>query len=459
MNKVSDLVSTLSAEEIKKLSGAKWSPRERELLDAILQSVSTKKNPALVSAESMSISKSHFDKLSSVVTEKIYNRLTNGSFKEIVFLLQQKGLSDVLLHEIGLQERKLKNEKDKAVHKDFYLIAYERLRRTPFDKLDLKMLRQYANKLKPFLKDGQPFSATVLEYKYVYVENAFHFLNGESLAYAPKALANIQRIAPVPDKQGKPEQSYYHFCMAGYMKDFPDDQNKALEHAKQALELARQWAPGKDDNFLASAYGMVATIHAHRSQFKEALAIHIESFEKLPEHMTTNFYHVIMFACILTVCREYKLLEQHLDKHMSAYLDGSAALYYRLETMRIKALLLLYQKKYDEALHIIRELQSVKRKDMTDTADVFLRMIDNLYFLLTGDYAQTISQSTKNLKYLRRKNYTYDNCDYNHFFYTIGALAKMKQKGKVKPEALEPHLSRSRLGFLQMYSGLFEQVM
>lgn len=458
MNKVSDVISTLNADEVKKLSAVKWSPREKQLYYSILHAVGSPKKLEAVTAEALGITNSHFDKLSSVITEKIYNTLTSGRFDDVAGFLLSKGLLEVLLHEMGLYERRLKSEKDPKVLKAFYLSGFEKLRRTSFDILDLKLLRYYASKLKQFCSDKDLLSPTVVEYKYVYVENTYQFLTGEGMPYQPKALAAIKRIGPEPTNPKRTEYAMYHFCMAGHIKDFVNDQDTGLIHAKKALDSARIWAPKEDESFLASSYSMYATILSHKSEFEKAKTIYTEAFGKLPQHMGTNFYHVLMYACIMLLCKDYTALEQHIKERMMPFASGSASLYFRLEVLRIKALLMLYKKKYSEALVIIRELQSVKRKEMTVTADVFLRMIDNLYFLVTGDYEQTISQSKKNMKYLRRKNYTYENCDYNHFFYCISAIAKMKQKGKVKPQALEPYLSKSREGFLRMYSGLFDQV-
>jgi hypothetical protein len=119
----------------------------------------------------------------------------------------------------------------------------------------------------------------------------------------------------------------------------------------------------------------------------------------------------------------------------------------------------MFQRKFDEALVFLRELQSIKRKDLTDTAYIFLRMIENLYTLITHDYELAITQSKNNMKFLTRKNFTYENCDYLDLFYTIGALAKMKLNNKVNREALEPHLTKSNRGFMKMYGGLMEQVL
>lgn len=459
MNKAYDIITTLSAEEITKVSQAKYSPRERELLDAMLKVALSKHKLPPVTAATLKISASHFDKLCSLVTEKIFQAVTAGRFTDIIAFLLQKALSHVLLHELGIQHRKVKAGKDKTLQKEFYLTAFETIRKMSFDVLDLKALRYYADRLKPFLKDNVPFSPRVLEYKFVYIENAFHFLNGKGLPYGPKALKNIQAVWSKPDEQKDPAAfSYYQICMALYAKDYIDDQEAALGYAKKCLQCAKRWAPGADDAFLASAYGMVATIHSHRSEFNQAMAVYMEAFERLPQQMEGSYYQIFMLACVAMVCGDFDLLERHLDKHIKKFLGSNAALYYRIESIRLYALLFLYQKKFDQALELIRELQKARRKEITDTADVFLRMIDNLYFLVIADYRQAITQSNKNLKFLKRKNYTYDNCDYNHLFYTIGALAKMKIKNKVNRPALEPHYSKSQRGFMKMYGGLLDQV-
>ncbi len=459
MNKVADLISTLTSEEIAKVNKAKWSPREAELVQAMLAATNAGKKATPVTAQSLKISNTYFDKLCSVVLEKLFNLLTPGGFADIFALLQKKALSQVLLHEIGFYHRKMKGEKSAAVKKEFYLVAFETLRRMSFDVLDIKTLRQYANYLKPYLSNKEPFSPAVLEYKFLYVENAFHFLNGDGLKFAPKALANINKVQAYEQLQkDEVALAHYHFCMAGYMKDYADNQNLALEHAHKALDNALKWAGEEDSNFLASAYGMAATILSNRSEFEAALDLYEQAFKRLPAQMQASHYHIVMFACIALVCGKYDLLRAHLDAHMKKFLDSNASLYFRVEAMRLYALLMLYQNQFDEALEFIRELQRVRRKEITDTADIFVRMIDNLYFLLVGDYQQAATQSVKHLKYLKRKNYNYANCDYNHLFYTVGALAKMKLKGKVKVAALEPHLSFSKRGFMKMYGGLLDSV-
>lgn len=363
----------------------------------------------------------------------------------------------MLLHEIKIQQRKIKTAQSKAVQKDFYLNVFILLCRMSFDVLDLKLLRQYANHLKPFLKNGEPFTGAVLEYKYVHVENCFHFLNGEGLAYKNKALAAINRIAgPALVPRDKKAAAYYHFCMAGYAKDFADNQDVAIEHATRALESAKQWAPGSDDAFVASAYGMTATILSNRSEFEKAFDVYTEAFARYPAQLQGSFYHVYMYACIMLVCGQYAQLKKHLHHYMEKYLDSNAALYYRLETMRMYALLLLHQKQYAQALHYIRGLQSTRRKEITETADIFIRMIDNLYLLLTADYPLATTQSRKNLKYLKRKNYTYQNCDYNHLFYAISLVCKIKTKRRVPPAELGPYLQASKKGFMKMYGGLLD---
>jgi tetratricopeptide (TPR) repeat protein len=460
LNKAYDIITTLTPGEISRLSKAKWSPREKELLNAMLKVALSKRKLPAVTAATLKISPSHFDKLCSLVTEKIFQALTSGNFTGVIAFLLQKALSKVLLHELGIQHRKVKAGKNAALQKEFYLTAFETIRKMSFDVLDLKALRYYADRLKPFLKDNAPFSSRVLQYRFVYIENAFHFLNGKGLPYGPKALKNIQAVWSKPDERKDPAAyAHYQICMALYTKDFIDNQDMALGHAQKCLQCSKQWAPGVDDAFLASSYGMVATIHSHRSEFNQAMAVYMEAFERLPQQMQGSYYQIFMLACVAMVCGDFELLEQHMDKHIKKFLDSNAGLYYRVESTRLYALLYLYQRKFDKALELIRELQKTKRKEITDTADVFLRMIDNLYFLVTADYHQAITQSKKNLKFLKRKKYTFDNCDYNHLFYTIALLAKMKIKNKVNQAALEPHYSRSQRGFMKMYGGLMEQVL
>lgn len=459
MNYLGDLVSTLHKDEIEKTKDITAGKREKEVLDLFLDAAK-KKRISSVSPAALNITQSHFDKVCSVLIEKILAAVTDGSFYAIAQYLVKKGLSRLLLHEIKIKQRQIAKSKGTAQKREFYLHAFEAMRKLSFDILDLKLLKQYVNYLTPLLKENEPYSKTVLALRYVHIENAYHFLNGKGLAYRAKALSNIQTAVPDPEKlRHQTAYAHYHFCMAGYYKDFVDDQEKAQFHAQKALKSALQWPAGTDDGFLSSCYGINAVVLSNRSRFNEALKVYREAYAKLPHEMQASYYHLFMYAATAMVCGELELLESHLETRMKPFMESNSALYYRLEAMRLYALLYLYQDRLQEALVIIRELQGVKRKLLTDTADIFLRIIDNVYALLNHDWELSLALMRKNVRFLNRKGYTFDNCDYLHFFQTIALIAKAKkQLKKVREEDLAPHLAFSRRGYMKMYGGLLDKV-
>ena len=101
----------------------------------------------------------------------------------------------------------------------------------------------------------------------------------------------------------------------------------------------------------------------------------------------------------------------------------------------------------------------MKRSDMTTAGDIMLRMLENVYFLVTKEWDVAIALSKKNLKYLKTKGFNFDNSEYTHLFYCCGELAKMNQRGKVQPEKLTAHLKVCRSGLLKLFGGLLDQAM
>lgn len=459
MNYLSELISTLSPDELNKLAKLNLAGRELQVFETV---IAAHKQPLKTSSRPLAIdeiSSTHFDKLSSKLTDKLLTMLAGEKFADRATFILQKGLSRMLLHELKIAQRKINSSKNNKEKKEFYITAFETMRRLSFDVLDLKLLRQYANHLKPYLKASDSFSPNVLDLKFVYIENAFHFLNGEGIAYGPKALKNIQQIFPTPEKhKSKTSYVYYHLCLSGYYKDFVDDQHTALTHAQTALKHIKLFPKGTDNSVLISAYGMSANILCNQSKFEEALVIYKKAFKDFPNEMQKSYYHSFLYCITAMVCEDYDLTELLLDKYMKPFMDSNAALYFRTEAIRLYVLLKMYQRKYDEALIFLRELQRIKRKDLTDTAYIFLRMIENLYTLVTRDYTLAITQAKNNMKFLARKKFTYENCDYLDLFYTINALAKMKLNNKVNLAGLEPHITKSNRGFMRMYGALLTQV-
>jgi tetratricopeptide (TPR) repeat protein len=460
MNYLSELISTLNETELGGLTALNLQGREAEVFNAFVALVSNVSKNKSVSPEQLGISPTHFDKVCSILIDKILTHVASEKFEDKANFILQKGLSRMLLHEIKINHRVIANSKDKKTKREFYTTAFETMRKMSFDVLEFKLLRQYANHLKPLLKSNDHYSPEVVEFKYVYIENAFHFLNGEGISYAPQALKNIHLVISAPEKyKTKVCYVYYHLCISGYYKDFEDNQSLALHHAQIALEHIKRFSKGTDNAVMVSAYGMYANILCNQSNFNEALITYNQAFKDFPAEMEKSYYHTMLYCITALVCNEYDLTEKLLEKYMRPFTDNSVALYYRFESFRLFILHRMFQRKFDEALVFLRELQSIKRKDLTDTAYIFLRMIENLYTLITHDYELAITQSKNNMKFLTRKNFTYENCDYLDLFYTIGALAKMKLNNKVNREALEPHLTKSNRGFMKMYGGLMEQVL
>jgi len=460
MNYLAELICSLQESELQKLGQLNLVGRELQVFNAFERDARSKKGAAVITPEQLNLSASHFDKVCSLLIDKILGSLAGVSFDAKANFLLQKGLSRMLLHEVKINHRKFADSKDRKTKREFYTTAFETMRRMSFDVLDLKLLRQYANHLKPLLRSTDNFSPEVVDFKYVYIENAYHFLTGEGLAYAPKALKNINLILSAPEKyKTKVAYVYYNLCLMGYYKDFEDNQELALHHAKIALACMKRFPKGTDDSVYASCYGSTANILCNQSNFSEALVVYNQAFAEFSVEMNKSYYHSLLYCITALVCKDYILTEKLLEKYMKPYRDNNVALYYRFETNRLYILLYMYQQKFDDALVLLRELQSYKRKDLTSTAEIFLRMIENLYTLITHDYDLAITQSKNNLKYLSRNNFTYNNCDYLDLFYTIGALAKMKLNHKVNRQALEPHLTKSNRGYMNMYGGLLEQLL
>lgn len=457
VNYLISITGALTAEERKKVLSTNIVGVEENVLQTAFNVADGKLSSEKFTPEYLKISRSHFDKVNSILTKKIYGALTDGTFKQISDLLQVKGLMALHLHEITLENRRIKDA-DRKVRKEFYIIAFEAIRRLSMDNIDLKVLKKYAELLKPLLDKNDQLTPKVMDLKYLYIESAYNFYYGKSIKLADKTHNNIIAALPNAEKyKGKPEYSHYNLCLATFYRDYKGEHKKAIEHMRLTIENEEK-SGIKDRAFYVNAQGMMAVMLAQDSQFKEAWTIYHGLYQNYVEIIGKSQYHNYLYSNVALVADEYTDAKRHMDIYSKPMMAPTVSLYFRFDAWRLYALYYMYVKDYEQAYTQIQEMQTIKRSDMTVAGDIMLRMLDNVYFLVTKEWDVAIALAKKNLKFLKSKEYTFENCEYMHLFYCCGELAKMNQKAKVQAEKLSAHLMVCRSGLLKLFGGLLDQV-
>lgn len=457
VNYLLSITGALTAEEREKVTATNIVGVEEAVLQNAFKIADAKLSADKFTPENLGISRSHFDKVNSILTKKIYTALTDGTFRQISDLLQAKGLMALHLHEITLENRRVKDA-DKGTRKDFYIIAFEAIRRLSMDQIDLKVLKKYAELLKPLLDKNDLLTPKVMDLKYLYIESAYNFYDGKSLKLADKTYKSIVAALPHPDKYiGKPEYSHYNLCLATFYRDYKGEHTKAIEHIRLTIENEEK-SGIKDTAFYVNAQGMMAVMLAQNSQFTEAWQIYHSLYNNHLEIISKSQYHNYLYPNVALVAGEYADAKRHMDIYSKPMMAPTVSLYFRFDAWRLYALYYMYIKNYGQAYKQIQEMQTIKRSEMTVAGDIMLRMLENVYFLITKEWDVAIALSKKNLKFLKSKEYTFENCEYMHLFYCCGELAKMNQKGKVQAEKLSAHLKVCRSGLLKMFGGFLSQV-
>jgi len=457
MNYLFELLSTLTETELEQLTKSDIKGHERRLLDTYID-LKASNQKQYFNAQFFNLSNSHFDKVCSVLIDRVYNQLTDGSFNSVCSFLLQKALTGLLEHEIKLKQRKLMRSGNKTEMREFYETAFETLRRFSFDVLDLKMLRQFADLLKKSLSKKELLTPEIVELKYLYVENSYYYFKGMARERVGKALKNITAVLEDPESHKKePVYGHYQLCLTAYHNDYLSNQATALYHISLAFENALLWAPKNDLNFLANIYGNKATLHSQNSEYSMAMAVYKEGFEKYGHLLEKSFFHKYMFTTIALVCGEYELTIQYLDKYFGSYLNSESALYFKTDVTRLYILYYLYTSQTEKAGKLVAGLQAIKRKELTETGDIMLRMIDTLYFLRTEEYSMAENKSRNSIRFLKSRGYNTENSVYLHFFIAASELAKSKSTlCEPNMKRIEKSLAVSQTGLLKLYGGLLQ---
>jgi hypothetical protein len=401
------------------------------------------------------LTQSHFDKINSVLLDKIVAKLFADDYNQTLFVILQKGLSALMFHELKVIEKRLsKNINPKQAIK-FYRAAFENLRSMFHPNYNSKLTRNYGEKyLQALGKDKTAGDECYVSLMSLYgdiIESTYAATDNLQI---PKAKQELEKWSQRAKGRKDPEAEFYvSFVFATYYKYFTEDAQAFLKANEQALNAYRKTTGRIDDKYEGIVLCELGFGNMCMNNFSAALKFYGEAIQKYADTIGKSFYHTGNYFGAAVCSKNYSLAQEIFDTHLKPKIQPTTNRSVLFDIYFMTAWFNIHQSKFDTAAAYLQLLQQYKKKETTIMGQAMLRQLESAYFYFSGDAATASLTIDKNLRFLlklvRQSSYA---SYYLQYVDLLGKLIKFEQ-GKLRfPQKFFSQLDALPQGINQFYN-------
>ncbi len=397
-----DLVKSLNNDELKRFIAIELSGKEAAVRDAYAATAGLSDfNEALLPVK-LSLSQSHFDKITSVLLDKTLQLFAPGGLESKMDFCVEKHLTPLLVHELKLTEKRLKKNGTKQEQLHFYRTAFLTYSRFSYNVFDEKMLRYYAYAYTGLLGKNEGNE------KYSYLAKMeegvarYHSLRQTHEVSKKNALKQLNLwLAEVKGKNWhKAEMCIYTAYSACYEVD---DAETSLNYMLKAEEAARKIYHTLEDRQKTFLLLMKALLLIDLNRFEEAIATYETALREFHALLQGRMFHTYNYCYALMLAGHYKRASVAIDKYLNPFLSNENARNFHFDILRLYLMLALLTNDLKDAAHYVQRVMQMPKEDFTPFGDGVFRYVHNIYIAQTGDYEMAASLVKKNLKFMKAK--------------------------------------------------------
>ena len=386
------------------------------------------------------LTQKHFDKIVSVLLDKCIAKFYNNDFQLYIPALLRKGLSQLVIHEIKITERKLEKAANTQDHIAFLKIAFETLSGMYHPNYDSKLTHSYGKKYLATLGN----KATIDDK--VYTALAIHqgdmlaqCFSGNENGYRPTALAVLQQWEKKLKQVTSPfALFYFYFISASYVKFFGTDVKPFTDALEKAFLYLKKCNAQTQNTYTFKVLCELGFGHIEGGNYSAALASYVTAFEQLADTSSVGYYQKSCFfnACILVgdIQQAQKVYTQYLKSYLSTGVNRSL----RFDVLVNLFVLATHKADEQESYATLLELKAYKKNEITRTGQLLIRVCENLYFYCTKDFQQSKTIAQRNVKFMARPENKNDQyAYYKAFFDCIYQYSKLRMNSTPPPDAVQ----------------------
>lgn len=450
---LSEFLRTLKPDEIAVVKQMHTSKREKEVLQQTIAHLPDKTFDDELVQNELQLTKSHFDKINSVLLDKCYNALTNGTNQAVLYLLWEKGQKTLLLHEAKVRERKLLKGNAKKLA-EFYKLMFDICVRLPVLNGKIVMAEQYGNKHLRALGKPTTEKRSEIWLQYLFATIFYYSANGKMNEYGPWTLAELEKWKKkLAGKEYPVCQFFYHLSWASYYEFYTSNFENLMQSLQASLTALQHCEERVGENYRIYVETKMANAYCHGSMYGLAMQTYSACFKKYEKALLRNRYHPLMYSVVAILNNQLDEAEQMMNNHLKFYLENTPNDTFNFDIERIYAVLYMYKKEYEKAAHYLQRGQQWDKTKFTFLGDVLQRIVQNIYFILIKDYEMAHTLLRTNKRFLQSKPEDEMTREYGQMFDVIADVLRLKT-GKAMSKAFADNYTAAQKGIMKLYSGL-----
>lgn len=426
MSLLTDLLKSLTPDELSGLDGLDIQIREHEVLQKTIHAINKKDITDSKLQQELQLSKSHFDKINSKLLDKVIVKLAGAGLSERFYYLLSKQMFDLLLHQVKLAEKRLLKEGAKNELKEFYFLCFEVIRRFNFNNFSVKMLEHYAQAYIQLLTPAEneiKYKLLAIMYEQIIRYNKYRQKSQKVQQATYNKLLQIE--GAVSGKKWHSAEMRLHSAFAAYheMVDAP----KSLEHINKAELAANEIYNQLDDKEKAFIILVKASLLMDMGRFDESVKYYEGAQRELPKIFNITIYHTYSFSFALLINGDYEKAYQAMNVYLNPFLENEHAKNYHFDILRLYVIYALLVNDLKFAEKYVQQLQQFSKNDFTPFGDGVWRFVHTVYIAQTGDYLLATEMVKKNLKFAYEKIEIVGFTILRDLLLALGNLIRLKQ--------------------------------
>jgi tetratricopeptide (TPR) repeat protein len=432
MNQLILLLNTLLPSELNKLKKMRLIGTERKVFNYVFSFRLKETTHTNQICNDLEITLTHFYKICSVLTDKIYKVLIpERGFALLQFLLK-KDLIGHFKHELLMQEKLIcKDASEKSVLEKFYSKSYMYLLGFSSEYFDAYLLDSYGKKYIEFKENSSMGDQLFVRNAYIssVISDLKTTIKGQQSAYSAyqELLANEKILQNNPHTFA---QFYLNKSLGIYSEKYLNDAQNAIHYYQLNIELIKQYPQLLSDNELVATDTKIAEIHYKTGHFESAIQVFERINQTYPFFFFNNSSAVIHFCELLIIFEKYDFAIRFIQSKFFNSTEGRNTNLSMNGSILLTKLFLL-QGDFTKAYSAIITSKKLLSKIDTPFVEIEIKILENIYFILSKDFKASKILLKKNIKLLTGLNSILGESHFEKIIYLLEVM--LKPDFKLKP--------------------------
>jgi hypothetical protein len=450
------LFQTLAPQEISRLRSLRLIGKEREVFNLVMDSREGELPESDDLLEKLGITDSHYYKINSVLLRKSYQTLVPEEGAALLKYLKLKNLFHLLRHEILAQDKKLAARMTDEERKQFFLSAFHYFIDFPYKFYDKKLTDLFGQKYLSAIPNCPESDKAYVEYHKLFAD-----VNRMAARKNPsKALGiTIDELFNREDQlrsEGHSLALYYLYrAICSYYTYYEKDNERVIRYLEKASGLKNEIAwffPIDIGQFLDLLY---ADALFRANKISRANEIYTAAFSKgVDESMYGYYYHCEQYVLVSIIMDNFSQALELLNRIFLPCINNKLDIYATRGAM-CYVKLYLSNGELKQASHYLGVAKSINEKTFYLPFDVQLRVLENIYFFLKGDYDFALQLANRNIKFLRSQEQEEVLGDYLMFWKMMVAFLNAIFKETEVPAPIIKDYEYLSSQYANLYCNLF----